>query len=224
MNKVKELKKMLRSIPPKWDEAKRLLGENQFTKEELADVAFDAADSCFCEYKEAEYLGLEKVIMEETHSFYLTETLELLLAHGLDPNAIAHNENAMWETQYIDIADFGAKALRLLLEHGGNPNHVIPDDSMSLFEDVDSKFIEDGFGYGYDYVVKCWLVLVAFGGHYRGIYSKKSPIQMLNGHKVEILKKFEQYDCTFDKNSERSYCPDLLIIDKRTKEVVARRR
>ncbi len=222
MDIVDELKKDFSAVPPKWDEIRNILDSHTFTKEELATVALDVVENCFVEYKEAtQYLGLDSVDIENTHSYYVVESLQLLLDYGFDPNVIVDNDNAMWNTQYIDISDFAAKALRLLLEHGGDPN-ITPDNTDRFFEDIDCKLFEDAYGYGFSYVVQCWLLLLAYGGNRR---NGRQVIKMLNGNNVDMFKEFERYDYVFhwDENETGSYHKfKLLFYDKQTREVVAR--
>ena len=227
MDIVEEIKAAFTNIPPSWDEVRILLDEHPLSKEDLAEIALHVAHNCFCEYADAiDYQGLDKIILEETHSYYLIDSLKLLLDHGLDPNIIIDDSNVMWETIYIDIPNVGAAALRLLLEHGGNPNLDLPNYG-TMFTEFDSRVIEDGYDYGFAHVVQCWMVLLAYGGRFQGKYSDTPPVTMLNGNKVEIFKNFEGYDYVFEwipGQPHRSYRLDLLIFDKVKKEVVARRR
>ena len=106
-------------------------------------------------------------------------------------------------------------------EHGGNPNIAIGDDPERLFENVDDKVFEDAHEYGFDYVVQCWLVLLAYGGQSK--YNVR-PIKMMDGYKIDIFKDFENYDYVFgsvyeEENKRKRFA--MLIFDKRTRMVVA---
>ena len=222
MDYIKNVKQLFTETPPQWDKISCILNEQHFTKEELADIAIHIVNNCFCEYKEAtEYRGLESVDIKTTNSYYLVESLKMLLQFGLDPNVSVHGDNAIWYTQYVDIPNVAASAMRLLLEHGGNPNITVDDDPERLFEDIDDKVFEDAYVYGFEYVVQCWLVLLAFGGQSK---YNVNPIKMMDGYKIDIFKDFENYDYVFgsvyEEEDKRNRFA-MLIFDKRTRMVVA---
>ncbi len=153
---IEEILSCLKDLPPDFSRVKVLFEEFRLPSIALARIALDIAHSCFCEYRDA----LEKgdVAVEKLLSFYLPEILELLLAHGMNPNEIIDEDNIMNTLQWIDYEDCAAKCLKLLLESGGNPNIVTEDES--LFEFV-------SFRVGYDdcenkSLVKFWLVLMAY--------------------------------------------------------------
>ena len=53
----------------------------------------------------------------------LEKRLCFLVDAGLDPNHVVDEENPIWNFQYIaDEHYLNARLLRILLEHGGNPN------------------------------------------------------------------------------------------------------
>jgi len=196
MGDIEKVKKMLSLIPPDLDGARKELSEAGFSKEELAEIAIDAAYSCFDEYHDA--LNLEKtgITVDAMNSGYLIETLQILLDHGLDPNTVVDDENVMWLLQYADAPNIGPAALRLLLENGGDPNHVFPADAVeTLFEYVTYKVSYDEYTHEFFHTVQFWLVLLAYGGHWR---NGSIPITMLNGYTVEIFKDFESFDYTIE--------------------------
>lgn len=225
MNYKTELIKLFTAIPPEWNKIKKILNERQLTKVELAEIAYEALDKCCYEYQDAiNKLGSENVIAKDLHAYYILDSLKLLLDYGLDPNICIGTDNIMWDAQYVDFPDVGAAALRLLLEHGGNPNLVIPDPEgtfyrgweHSLLEFADLYVLEDAYDYGLDFSVQCWMILAAYGKTFR---DGTPAITMLNGHSIDILKKFEQFDYTV-KYVDNRYI-DLRIINKETGEEVA---
>ena len=231
MNYKEELKNLFIAIPPEWDAIRKILDNHRFTKEELAEIAYDATHNCFCEYQDAvDKFGLENVVAKDLSGYYILESLKLLLDHGLDSNVCVGTKNALWYTQYIELPNVGAAAMRLLLEHGGNPNIVLPDPDktnygpleMSLLEDVDADVLEDAYDYGLDYVVQCWMVLAAFGKAFR---DGTPAITMLNGNDIDILKNFELFDYSIEKVErppwDRGHL-ELHIFNKATGEEVAK--
>ncbi len=102
--------------------------------------------------------------------------IELLLKNGADPNLIYDNENVFWDLQYSaypeeqyevsDIADksdeLRLKIAQLLLDYGANPNIII--DSETLFSYVYFKVFEDSFDRNLKYLIRYFILLVAYGG------------------------------------------------------------
>ena len=196
MNYIDELKELFSAIPPKIEEAKAILSLQKLDADELARIAIDMTDNCFCEYREALNLESKEFSMDSLHSNYLLESLQVLLDHGLDPNTVVDDdENVLWNIPFIDAPNVGASALRLLLENGGNPNHLLPTYPETLFEDVAFSVSEDRYTHEWLHTVQCWLVLMAYGGQYR---SGEIPLTMLGNNKVEIFKSFEDYDYTIE--------------------------
>ena len=195
MSNVDKAKKLFASIPPKWEEIKAILSASGFTSEDLARIAIDLTDNCFCEYRDALSEDIAEVSLESLHSGYLLDSLQLLVDYGLDPNTIVGDENAMWNTQWIDAPNVGASALRLLLENGGNPNHILPTESETLFEAVAFDVSYDEYTHEWLHKVQCWLVLMAYGGEFRG---GGIPITMLGNNEVKTFKSFEDFDYTIE--------------------------
>lgn len=209
----------LRAIPPDLATAKTLLLDGRLTREELAAVAVEVTEDCFLECY-SPWRSKKSKCKAGMHSYYILDTLRLLLDHGLDSNVITDDENVMWNVQYIDAPNVGAAALRLLLEHGGDPN-LEPYHSLACFEDTDIALY-----YGYTdsrevCVIQSLCVLAAYGGRCRNGHL---PLIMLNGYNVDIFKKFEDYEYIWEKNP---YCSNhgrrmIRIYEKDTGEEVAR--
>ena len=53
MGDIERVKKLLSLTPPDWNDVRKALSEAGFSKEELAIIAVDLAESCFCEYSDA---------------------------------------------------------------------------------------------------------------------------------------------------------------------------
>lgn len=222
MNEVELLKELFSSIPPRWDEIRAVLSSRSFSKEELAILAYDVADNCFCEYRDALDPEVEDVTPDMMHSNYLLDSLRLLLEYGLDPNINVKDKNVLWTLQWVDAPNVAASALRLLLEHGGNPNHSMPSEGDTLFEYVAFKVSYDEYTHDYFHTVQFWLVLMAYGGCWR---NGDIPLTMLHGNKVEILKHFELYDYYIEplpQEPSKYGCWIMHIFNTETDEEVAR--
>lgn len=211
MDKVEQVNCLLACIPPKLDEADSILSSEEFTKEELACIACEATEHCFCEYSDALDPQIPSITLDSMHSNYLLDVLRLLLDHGLDPNISVNEDNALWMTQYVDAPNVGAAAMRLLLENGGDPNLYIPPGPETLFEFIDFKVWEDD--YDCDHVIQCWLVLMAYGGHWS---NGEIPLMMLDGNKIDVFKRFEELDYRFSNGQ-------MHIFRKKDRVEVARR-
>lgn len=102
--------------------------------------------------------------------------IELLLKNGADPNLIYDNENVFWSLQYSaypeekyevsNIADksdeLRLKIAQLLLDYGANTNIMI--DSETLFSYVYFKVFEDSLDRSLRYLIRYFILLVAYGG------------------------------------------------------------
>ncbi len=209
----------LSAIPPDMSTAKTILLEGQITREELAAVAAEVTEDCFLECY-SPWRSKKSKCKADMHSYYILDTLRLLLEHGLDPNVTADDENVMWNVQNIDAPNVGAAALRLLLEHGGNLN-LEPYHSLACFEDTDAALYYGDTDSREVCVIQSLCVMAAYGGRCRNGYL---PIIMLNGYNVDIFKKFEDYEYIWEKNP---YCSNhgrwmIRIYRKDTGEEVAR--
>lgn len=193
---------ILKTIPPDIQAIERLLSENSFTKEELAVLANAAVGECFCEFREAvdpEGYGLNPkfwtIHIDNLYSNSLEQVLQCLLRHGYDPNVTIDEDNAFWNLKYVDTPNVGAICMRLLLENGADPNLIIVGEPGTLFEDVDfDVYFENGSRWYYN-TVQCWLLLMAYGGHFR---DGTIPVKMLNGNHVAIFKEIELFDYSIE--------------------------
>lgn len=221
MELVYLIKKKFEDTPSDLDGIKELLAQRKFTAEELAEIAVDFTDECFCEYHDALDPEIESVTIENMHSNYVFDAINLLLEAGLDPNTVVNDDNAIWNAMYIDAPNVAASVMRLLLEEGGNPNHIIPAEGESLFENIDFCVSYDEYTHKYFHTVQCWLVLMAYGACWPdgGI-----PITMLGDNSIEIFKEFERYDYEIEplpQEPNKFGCWIMHIFDKETREEVA---
>jgi hypothetical protein len=187
---VEKVKSILAQTPPDWQGAEALIVAGKFTKAELAYLAQAITDACFCEYRFLCY-DHKEIAFEKMNSTYLLRSLKLLLKHGMDPNYIYEGENVLWNIKYIDFQDVGPSAMRLLLEHGGDPNLKDPEgSSQSLLDAIITSVEYDEFTHEFAYVVKCMLVLLAFGAPGE---DDDALLTMKEGYDVTIFKRFEKY-------------------------------
>ncbi len=221
MDLVKQIKDSFEHNPSDLNKIRELLNVREFTKTELAEIAADFADSCFCEYRDALDPDVDVLTVENMHSNYVVDAIAMLLEFGLDANVAADGENVMWNAMWIDAPNVAASLLRLLLESGGDPNLVIPTECESLFEYVAVKVSYDEYTHDYFYTVQLWLLLMAYGGRFR---NGNIPLEMLGGKTVDIFKDFERYDYNIEylPQVEGKYgCWRMHVYDVETMEEVA---
>ena len=219
-----ETDSLFAAIPPKRKEIDNIFRKYRFSKEQLATLAAHLAQDCFREYYDAMDPEVEEVTPERLHSNHLIDSLQQLLDYGFDPNVFAgeHYDNVMWDLQYVDAPNVGAAAMRLLLEHGANPNAICPSERESIFDCLDFQVSYDCYSHDYFFMVQCWLILIGYGGWPR---CNRPPVIMLNGNSMEIFKNFEYYDYEIERLPEKSdtYGNWIMhIFDVRTGIEVAR--
>lgn len=222
MNLVKQIKEVFEQEPSHLDEIRSLLSLRELTKEELADLAISFTNECFCEYRDALDAEVESVTIENMHSNYVIEAINILLEFGLDPNTVFVDDNVLWNAMWIDSPNVAASLMRLLLENGGDPNHFIPAEHETLFEYIAFKVSYDQYTHDYFHTVQCWLVLMAYGACWR---DGEIPLTMLGNKSVEIFKEFEQFDYEIEplpQEPGKYGCWIMHIFNIHTQEEVAR--
>ncbi len=240
--KSKCLFELLSSIPPQFEAAKDYLDAHQLSADEVTRVGNLYADKCFWDYDDYLYenlpdncalrdLPFPTGVTQGIPSAYIYDVVDLLLQYGLDPNAVYEVDgctyNIMQLILYIDNEYVAADTMRLLLDHGGNPN--LQTDIETVFERIDFDIwfgaVEQEARWRYDSWIHIWMVLLAYGGEVPG----KKPI-------VETYREYENYrtDNKFDLKklrNHRNYYYGILhsekditisIFDKRTLWEVAR--
>lgn len=202
---IEEIVCLLTRTPPDLGVVRNLLDMRKMPCEALSKVARNIVDRfCFCEYRDAK--GSEdcppvltkidqegNVIDEKLVSYYLQDILTLLLDHGMNPNDISgedsDEENLMEMVKYVDYTDTAGRCMRLLMEHGGDPNLFIGNESLIYTIDIDVVF-DIGYGYDLPSVVQCWLVLIGYGGR---LDDGRLPVKMCEGYQPEVFKDFEKF-------------------------------
>lgn len=237
-----ELLNLLMSIPPQFEAAKAYLDTNLLSANEVTRVANIYADKCCWDYDEYLHetwpdidalsnMPIPQGIVPGIPSAYIYDVVALLLKYGLDPNAVyqagGETYNIMRLVLFIDNEYIAADTMRLLLDHGGDPN--LRTGIETVFECIDEDIwfgaIEQEIRWRYDAWVHVWMVLLAYGGEIPG----KGPM-------VETFREYGNYmtDEKFDLKKLRdhreyyfgltkdNYEYVLHIFDKRTFGEVAR--
>ena len=222
MNLVSQIKELFEQSPSDLDKVRKLLALRKFEEDELAELAVAFTDNCFCEYHDALDPEIDSVTIANMHSNYVVDAIRLLLEFGLDPNIIVNDDNVMWNAMWIDAPNVAASVMRLLLENGGNPNHLIPAEHETLFEYIAFKVSYDEYTHEYFHTVQCWLLLMAYGACWR---DGNIPITMLGEKTVDIFKDFELYDYEIEplpQEPGKYGCWIMHIYNIATHEEVAR--
>ena len=218
--RLEALKKLFCTVPPDWVRIREELAAGDYSEKDLTELALAVTDECFCEYRDALDPEVMAVTEETMYSRHVVTALEILLEYGLNPNRCIDGENPMENTLWMDAPSVGARALRLLLEHGGDPNLLTGDDPETLFEYSSFKVAEDVDEKDYLCIVQCWWVLLAYGGCYR---DGSIPIVMLKNRDVSIFKDFERFCFTIERGDpENIHDWKMHIYDRETREEVAR--
>lgn len=140
MKDFARLKALLMTLPPDLKKVEAELQTHAYTAEEVTELACDFAEAAFCDYAEVAYAPEPRPSDEKLYSTYVYAVCELFLRYGLDPNMILGEEfdekSIMNEVYWIDRPYVAADTLRLLLEHGGDPELKIEQKSLfGLIED-----------------------------------------------------------------------------------------
>ena len=121
----------------------------------------------------------------------------------------------------LAILFLAGAALRLLLEHGGDPNHRIPAEHETLFESIAFEVSYDRYTHEWFHTVQCWLVLMAFGGCWD---EGNIPLTMLGDNRVEMFRDFERFDYIIEplpQDPGKYGCWIMHVFDRETMEKVA---
>lgn len=160
----------------------------------------------------------------------LPAVTKAVLDKGLDPNHLVTEEppSEVPEDNYYEspmicatrIKDDAAAAasLKLLLEHGGDPNTV--HDFESPRENILEFYVEDEFVHGPDLpgaVFYGLLLCAAYGGKYKNGYS---PFTMLIDMPISVFKDYNSYWYEYEESGD--YDITLYVIEKETGRRVAR--
>lgn len=174
---VKKMCDVLSCIPPDFKTAETLFAEQQPTEQELMWLAVELADNTFGEYRDMLNENCPRVTPGKVHRDYLYDTILFLLDHEMNPNTVVDEhtteaENIMAVLRFTDGPDVAARTMRLLLEHGGDPNLDV--DSLTPLSWMDDELCIDPIWERWccDHLVQCLMVMQAYGGGWHGTDGK----------------------------------------------------
>ena len=201
-----ELYRLLFQLPPQFEEASCFIHREKLTSEDVTRVGIQYAENCFLDYGESlskdDWENTSRVNCEKKYavqSAYLYEITEFLLRYGLEPNAVYDSEygsyNIMEGILFIDHEYIAADTMRLLMEHGADPN--LPINGEAVFELVDFAVwfdaIEQEIRWRYDQWVHIWFVLLAYGGGTEQIREKIQVFKEYETGELFDLKKLRDH-------------------------------
>ena len=195
----------------------RYISSNEFKPEELCWIYCYAMEWC----------GLL------TDPENLTVVTKEMLNRGMDPNQLVTEEppgedpeENSYHTPLISVTQYGedsasAESLKMLLEHGGNPNTVYSFEGSGAFDEnvfgfyVDNEFINGpDLDYGSFYGL---LLCAAYGGRNPDGYT---PFEMLVELPISIFKDYNRYWYKYEQHE--NYSSTLYIIEKETGKRMAK--
>ena len=236
-----ELLKQLLVIPPDLPKIEKYIYEHHLNPDVISRAGFDFVEECLIErevYEEWEEFSLhqfnEPSLDLTRSSAYMPQIIEMLLNHGLDPNAYCADGdtpyNIMVDIKFIVNEYAAADTLALLLEHGGNPRIVVEDEEFNRALDFDVCFdsINQNDRTAYDSMVHCWFVILGYsdniinGQEAVTVYPVETFESDLKDFKISDLKQHRNYYFGLSNVPGRGDGWSLHIFDKRTRWEVAR--
>ena len=215
------------------EEVRAVLGNYNFSKEELMRAAIKAAEKyefseMLNEYENRKkievdeygdwymrrYMEYDPIFVEEIRVHPLIKILELLLDSGMDPRTRLADDptNIMCALEYVDTPFLAAMAMRLMMIHGADP-YVQDESGEGLFERWDSCMVIDISLLPEDIVqdlFQCWILLIGFGAKPENV----EPFHLQPGHTYDELKEFEYYEWKIRRNPGKKNT--MHIFDIRT--------
>ena len=203
--------------PMSSDEWIHCISSNEFTQEELGWIYCCAMEWC----------GLL------TDPVKLTSVTQEMLDRGMNPNQLVTEElpnedpeENYYHTPLISVTRYGedssaAESLKLLLEHGGDPNTVHSFEGSGEFdENVFEFYVMDEFVNGPDSDRGTFyglLLCAAYGGKCLNGYA---PFTMLTDAPISIFKDFDRY--WYEYEQHENYSSTLYVVEKETGRRVAK--
>jgi len=206
------------------------LSTGQYSSEEVSLAGFRYVDDCLFDLTEDNYkppLRMPGELLPGYRSSHMLDALSLLLAYGLDPNAIfftdssGEGDNIMAALRYIDNGYLAADCLALLLEHGGNPNlilngyTIVRDTNFDLWFDMFNQ--EDRLRY--DALAHYWMVLVGYGAK---LEDGGESIDMCPGHDVSELRQHRDFYYGMIHSSNSADHHEICFFSKYTNHEIGR--
>lgn len=203
--------------PMSSDEWIRCISNNEFTQEELCWIYCCAMEWC----------GLL------TDPENLAAVTKEMLDRGMNPNQLVTEdlpnedpEENFYHIPLISVTRYGedsaaAESLKLLLEHGGDPNTVYSFEGSGEFdENVFEFYVDDEFVHGPDLECASFyglLLCAAYGGRNPNGYN---PFEMLIESPISIFKDYDRY--WYEYEQHENYSSTLYIVEKETGKRVAK--
>jgi len=163
----------------------------------------------------------------------LAAVTKVMLDRGMNPNQLVtaelpddNPEENFYFTPLISVTRYGddsaeAESLKLLLEHGGDPNTIYSFEGAGEFdENVFEFYAFEEYVYGPD--LDCGrfyslLLCAAYGGKYPNGYI---PFTMLIEAPISIFKDYDRYWYEYEKLKDQGSI--LFVIEKETGRRMAR--
>lgn len=236
-----ELLAFLLRFPTDLSAIEKHLKEKNYTSDEISRAGYDYAYVCcedffdYCDAHSEEARYSDAAVIPDALSSNMLQIFELLLRYGLDPNAVCvYGSNtdtdccgsimACVTSVYNEYV--AADTLALLIEHGGDPNRIVDDET--LIDKIEMSVLFDAIELAnrrmYDSIIHCWLVLLGYGAELGNIYifaERRSECD-LPDFKVEDLKDHRNYYYGISNAPGNGENWSLHIFDKRTRWEVLR--
>lgn len=167
--RIRFLFEKMMALPGSVAELEKELSSGGYSREELSKAAALFLSECFDEeYRDItpqmQGSNRDPVLNTSLHSAYLFGLVKLLLPYGLDPNFNDENDNLLQGVCYLGNEHIGADTLRLLLDHGGDPDLTV--EGQSVFERLSDDLRFDATVLPnrplYNAMFHAWLVLLSF--------------------------------------------------------------
>ncbi len=161
----------LMQLPPNFDTAEQILSKDVFDADTVTSVGLHFAEACFEESINGPIqptLLPSGALAPEFHSQFLYAVTDLLLRFGLDPNVIQDGENMMFAICHVTHGLVAADTLALLLEHGGNANLSVEEESLlsNIEFDITFELFNPCPSINLAALIHLWMVLVGYGAKY----------------------------------------------------------
>ncbi len=193
----------------------RCISSNEFSPEELCWIYCCAMQG-------------RGLLTDPENLFAVTK---VMLEHGMDPNQLVTDElpdedmkENVYDIPLISATRYwkdssGAESLKLLLEHGGNPNTLYSFEAYGDFdENVFEFYVFDEYvnGPDLDDVFYGLLLCAAYGGRNTNGYN---PFEMLIEAPISIFKDYDRYWYEYEEHENHS--STMYVIEKKTGRRVA---
>lgn len=219
---IDSIKGMFFAMPPKLSEIDAFLQKNELSQEDFVDIAVEIIDSIEFDYVDFIQDNNRKPGNGEIHVLYLYSLMELLLKHGMDPNAVVKGNNVMAQITFVRGGYIAADIMRLFMEYDGKANLMLEYETLFDMVDFDVyymplEFDEEELPEAFLYITHIWLVLLGYGGCFK---DGTVPIEMCDGYTIDIFKEHEKFEVGYkaDENNKWS----MSVYEKATGKIVAR--